>query len=532
MKRFDPHVGGAGQGLSAGKSHRSLKTLLRNAATITLFATGAYHQTQTVKATDWSYDFANSVYSMTSSTAIPNNTNTTWNSAAEPTGAPTIYTRSSTSSNPLGYGIQVVNGGDTNLGSGGELNLFGGITASGTFFSLNDWTASKYYDVRFSAVLQGSGTGAYAQVSIGDGASFAGNSALTAGQIAAGLKFTFGASNAITTTWNPATGTTFGTTNGVVTTTGITSNGSATAGTVLNIRIVGNNDTTTQTYSISGVNYTVAPNKYDIFLNGVLIGDDISALLTGANVDSLNFSLFGAASSTSALKLDNITVSNSLTAALVLGNFWNGGSGTWTSTSPNWSTSAALGGAGMSDSSSTNALVFGGIAGTVAVSGTVTVPAGMNFTTTGYTLSGGTINLSGTTPAANTITIDGTSSTASISSVLTGTNGLIKAGTGSLNLSGANTYSGTTTVSAGTLQLGSGTALGTSTVSITAGAALDLAGVTMVNANALTVNGTGISSNGVLINSSTNAASYKGAITLGSDSTITAGTGNISLTGG
>ena len=518
--------------MSAGKGHLSLKRLLRNAATITLFTAGACHQTQTAKATDWSYDFANSVYSQTSSAAIPNNTNTTWNSASEPTGAPTIYTRSSTSSNPLGYGIQVVNGGDTNLGSGGELNLFGGVSASGTFFSFNDWTASKYYDVRFSAVLQGSGSGAYAQISIGDGASFAGNSALTAGQIAAGLKLTFGASNAITTTWNPASGTAFGTTNGTVTTTGITSNGSATAGTVLNIRIVGNNDTTAQTYSISGVNYTIAPNKYDIFLNGVLIGDDISALLTGANVDSLNFSLFGAASSTSALKLDNITISNTLTAAVLLGNFWNGGTGTWTSTSPNWSTSAALGGAGTSDSSSTNPLVFGGTAGTVTVSGTVTVPAGMNFTTTGYTLSGGTINLSGTSAAANTLTIDGGSSTASISSVLTGTNGLTKAGTGTLNLSGANTYSGTTAVSAGTLQLGSGTALGTSSMSITAGAALDLAGVTMVNANALTVNGTGISNNGVLINSSTTTASYRGAITLGSDSTITADTGNITLTGG
>ena len=518
--------------MSTGKGHLSLKRLLRNAATITLFTAGACHQTQTAKATDWSYDFANSVYSQTSSTAIPNNTNTTWNSASEPTGAPTIYTRSSTSSNPLGYGIQVVNGGDTNLGSGGELNLFGGVSASGTFFSFNDWTASKYYDVRFSAVLQGSGSGAYAQISIGDGASFAGNNALTAGQIAAGLKLTFGASNAITTTWNPASGTAFGTTNGTVTTTGITSNGSATAGTVLNIRIVGNNDTTAQTYSISGVNYTIAPNKYDIFLNGVLIGDDISALLTGANVDSLNFSLFGAASSTSALKLDNITISNTLTAAVLLGNFWNGGTGTWTSTSPNWSTSAALGGAGTSDSSSTNPLVFGGTAGTVTVSGTVTVPAGMNFTTTGYTLSGGTINLSGTSAAANTLTIDGGSSTASISSVLTGTNGLTKAGTGTLNLSGANTYSGTTAVSAGTLQLGSGTALGTSSMSITAGAALDLAGVTMVNANALTVNGTGISNNGVLINSSTTTASYRGAITLGSDSTITADTGNITLTGG
>ena len=39
MKRFDPQVGSEGLGMSAGKSHRSLKTLLRNASALAVFAT-------------------------------------------------------------------------------------------------------------------------------------------------------------------------------------------------------------------------------------------------------------------------------------------------------------------------------------------------------------------------------------------------------------------------------------------------------------------------------------------------------------
>lgn len=104
--------------------------------------------------------------------------------------------------------------------------------------------------------------------------------------------------------------------------------------------------------------------------------------------------------------------------------------------------------------------VFGGgssgTAGTVTV-GTVTA-GGIIFNTPflgNYTLSGGTITLGGTTP---TITVNGTTAVpvvATINSVLTGTNGLIKNGAGNLTLSGsgANTYTGTTYVQGGFLYL-------------------------------------------------------------------------------
>jgi len=107
---------------------------------------------------------------------------------------------------------------------------------------------------------------------------------------------------------------------------------------------------------------------------------------------------------------------------------------------------------------------------------------------------------------------------------------------GNWTLSGASTYTGLTTISAGTLKLGAtgggtNTPLGTigsgTTVSAT-GAALDLAGFTLGTAEALTLNGTGVSSGGALMNSGS-AATYSGLITLGSASSILGGTGTIAI---
>ena len=110
--------------------------------------------------------------------------------------------------------------------------------------------------------------------------------------------------------------------------------------------------------------------------------------------------------------------------------------------------------------------------------------------------------------------------------------GLAKLGAGTLVLGGANTYSGATKIQEGTLKIGSTSALGLyyNTVSVTAGAVLDLNGTTIpVGCYALTLNGAGISSGGALINSSATAGTYSGLITLGSASSIIAGSGNITV---
>ena len=95
------------------------------------------------------------------------------------------------------------------------------------------------------------------------------------------------------------------------------------------------------------------------------------------------------------------------------------------------------------------------------------------------------------------------------------------AGTGVLLLSGANTYTGATTVSTGTLRAGNALAFGTVAggVSITSGAVVDLNGQA-IGAEAFTLNGTGISSGGALTNSSATAASLSGTINLASNSSV------------
>ncbi|MES2920338.1 MAG: autotransporter-associated beta strand repeat-containing protein [Verrucomicrobiota bacterium] len=122
----------------------------------------------------------------------------------------------------------------------------------------------------------------------------------------------------------------------------------------------------------------------------------------------------------------------------------------------------------------------------------------------------------------------------SVSAILGGSGiALTKTTTGTVTLSGANTYTGTTAVNGGTLKVTHASGLGTTAggTSVAANGVLDLQAAVL--AEAITLNGTGISNGGALINSSnTVTGSHTGAITLGSASTITAsGTGasNLSL---
>jgi autotransporter-associated beta strand protein len=143
--------------------------------------------------------------------------------------------------------------------------------------------------------------------------------------------------------------------------------------------------------------------------------------------------------------------------ATVFGPYWapaigGGGTGTWSAANTNWASAAGTQGNGIQ--SPTGTLLFGATAGTVTVSGGVNAAAGLTFSTDGYTVTNSAITLTGTNAASNTITT-ATSVGATIASQLAGSNGLTKAGAGTLTFGGsaANILTGTTTVSAGTLQL-------------------------------------------------------------------------------
>jgi autotransporter-associated beta strand protein len=133
--------------------------------------------------------------------------------------------------------------------------------------------------------------------------------------------------------------------------------------------------------------------------------------------------------------------------------------------------------------------------------------------------------------SAVALTFGGNNQSTVYSGVLSGSGSLLKLGTGVSTLSGTNTYTGLTTVAAGTLKLGSASAMGgtTSGTTINSGATLDLNGQNLSAINkAITVSGTGASgAGGAIINSnasstSTPTAGWLENVTLTGNTTINA----------
>jgi autotransporter-associated beta strand protein len=125
--------------------------------------------------------------------------------------------------------------------------------------------------------------------------------------------------------------------------------------------------------------------------------------------------------------------------------FWTTGATSWDTSTQDWSTTA--GGTGNytwtnSGSERANFNVAGG-AVTVAAGGINGY--GINVTGSNYVFSGGPLTLTGTGGIVNA------SANATINSVIGGSVGLTKVGTGTLSLGGPNTYTGGTTVSGSTV---------------------------------------------------------------------------------
>ena len=189
--------------------------------------------------------------------------------------------------------------------------------------------------------------------------------------------------------------------------------------------------------------------------------------------------------------------------------------------------------------------VFNSTGTTVTLSGNVTAD-GLKFSTDGYTLSGGSGNVL-TLTAGSVSTQTGVN--ASITAVLAGSNGLSKAGPGTLTLSGNNTFVGDvgiiagrlnisseinlgapsngvtlggTLATTGSLSLGSGRTLsGSGVIETGASQSLTLAG--NVSATSVTVNG----ANSLAFNGASNSI---GSLILTQPSTISVGGGALAVT--
>ena len=165
-----------------------------------------------------------------------------------------------------------------------------------------------------------------------------------------------------------------------------------------------------------------------------------------------------------------------------------------------------------------------GVANAVPTTSAVTVASGATFDTNALTDSIGSLagagNVTlGTPGAATTLTIGGNNTSTTFSGVISGgaNAALVKNGTGTLTLTGADTYAGTTTVSAGTLIAANNTALGTSAAGTTVAAAATLG----LQGN-ITVTGESLALTAATSPSTASLANLAGTNTW---------TGNVSLTG-
>lgn len=201
----------------------------------------------------------------------------------------------------------------------------------------------------------------------------------------------------------------------------------------------------------------------------------------------------------------------------------NGGAGTWSAANTNWT--GAPGAAGINDQWRRSVGVFAGTSGSVSVVGTQAFDT-LQFSTDGYVLEAGTagrLQLEGASNVGTINTNGGVTATINTPIVDGSATGLNKVGAGTLVLAGSNLYTGTTTISAGALNIQSATALGTTAggTAVASGAALQMQGGITVAGEILTLNGAGIANDGAL-RSLSGTNQWHANIVLGSSSLITA----------
>jgi autotransporter-associated beta strand protein len=203
----------------------------------------------------------------------------------------------------------------------------------------------------------------------------------------------------------------------------------------------------------------------------------------------------------------------------------NGGTGTWNASNTNWTGAPSQ--ANINDQWRSSVGVFSGTAGTVTVVGAQAFDT-LQFSTTGYVLNagaGGQLQLAGLSGTGTINTDSGVVATINAPIVNGSSTSLSKVGGGTLILTAANTYTGGTTISGGTLQLGNGGASGSIIGNVT-----DNSVFAINRSDAFTFSGV-ISGTGAFNQIGTGTTTLTNTNTYTGPTTVTAGTLAISATG-
>ncbi|MCE9591263.1 MAG: autotransporter-associated beta strand repeat-containing protein, partial [Planctomycetes bacterium] len=138
---------------------------------------------------------------------------------------------------------------------------------------------------------------------------------------------------------------------------------------------------------------------------------------------------------------------------------------------------------------------------------------GNNQTIDGLTNSGSV------TLGSGTLTVGNSSGTTTFGGVVSGTGGFSKAGSGTITLTNASTYSGATTVSAGTLKLSGGSnrlynsgTSSTTDVSVSSGGVLDLDGTSQTIDDLTGAGGVTLNAGSLTVGNSNGSSTFSGAI--------------------
>ncbi|WP_293890837.1 YDG domain-containing protein, partial [Flavobacterium sp.] len=366
--------------------------------------------------------------SQTGSTALlPNPTSGTTYARAGAT-APNAPVNLANTSNPLGT-------------TGSFVRAVASSTASVTKVSpiVSYTTGLEFYTsmkVLFGDVSAGttatSGVWTFYQ---GAGVNYSDNSDAGTTQVFTGLRFTYGASGALSLTYNN---------NGTYNSTSLTTS-AFTQGTVYTIEIVGNNKTSgTISYTYNGGAQTVAVQKFDLYINGTLVGNDLTKGTLAANT-SINATTLTGVSSTSNVAnifLDDVTVYNAVPATIgtapttpslaITGTTGHGSVCPSTSATPitYTITNSGTAASGVTVTSSDAQFVVSGLSSTSIAGSGGTATYVVTFTPTSAGAKTATITVASTTSGSNspTSSLTGTGTTA-VTQTVTSTAATLVAGT-------------------------------------------------------------------------------------------------------